>query len=138
MASGPIVMSDRPILYSFRRCPYAIRARLAILSAGLQTELREIVLQDKAPEFVEKSPKATVPVLVVGDTVIEESLDTMDWALSQNDPEGWREMPAAGQALRAENDGDFKAAPDRTEYDNRYDSNPEQERKKAGRLEGSF
>ena len=127
-------MSGLPVLYSFRRCPYAIRARLALQSAGLETELREIVLKDKAPEFVAVSPKATFPVLVTGESVLDESLDIMDWALRQNDPESWRSMPEAGTALIEENDGYFKSALDRTKYDNRYGSDPEQERIKAGRF----
>lgn len=71
----------RPILYSFRRCPYAMRARLAIAQASIQVELREIVLKDKAPEFLAASPKGTVPVVVAGDHVVEQSLDVMHWAL---------------------------------------------------------
>ncbi len=121
-------MAELPVLYSFRRCPYAIRARLALACAGQRVELREIVLKDKAPEFVDVSPKATVPVLVAGDSVLEESLDIMSWALVRHDPEGWLDMPEAGHALITENYGDFKAALDRTKYDNRYNSDPEQER----------
>lgn len=124
-------MAERPVLYSFRRCPYAIRARLALVKAGLQVELREIVLKDKAPEFVAASPKATVPVLVTADAVLEESLEIMHWALAQHDPEGWLDMPDAGRALIEHNDKGFKAALDRTKYDNRFGSDPEQERAKA-------
>jgi len=76
-----------PILYSFRRCPYAMRARLAIASSGIQVELREIVLRDKTPEFLETSPTATVPCLKVGERIVDESLHIMAWALAQNDPE---------------------------------------------------
>ena len=122
----------RPILYSFRRCPYAMRARLAVQSAGIEVELREIVLRDKAPEFLAASPKGTVPVLVDGDTVIEESRDVMLWALSRRDPEGWLGMPAEGQALIDQADGPFKQALDRTKYHTRYDdADPEDERAKA-------
>ncbi len=79
-----------PILYSFRRCPYAMRARLALYSSGQRCELREIVLRDKASEFLAASPKGTVPVLLTPDgTVIEESLDVMLWALRAHDPERW-------------------------------------------------
>ena len=108
-----------PILYSFRRCPYAMRARLAIASAGVQVELREIVLRDKAPEFLAASPKATVPVVVDGDRVIEESFDVMLWALGQNDPEGW--LSRQDDALIAQADGPFKTALDRYKYASRYD-----------------
>ena len=83
------VNAELPILYSFRRCPYAMRARLAIASSGQEMELREVVLRDKPGEMVEASPKATVPVLILPDgSVLEESLDVMEWALSQSDPEG--------------------------------------------------
>jgi len=85
---------DLPILYSFRRCPYAMRARLALHASGQRCELREIVLRDKAPEFLAASPKGTVPVLLTPDgTVIEESLDVMLWALEQYDPECWLAPP---------------------------------------------
>ena len=79
-------MSDAPILYSFRRCPYAMRARLAILSSGITVELREILLRDKAPEFLETSPSGTVPCLKIDKKVVDESLHIMAWALAQNDP----------------------------------------------------
>lgn len=90
------------------------------------------MLKDKAPQFVEISPKATVPVLVVGPTVLEESLEIMVWALGKNDPEGWLDMPDSGHSLIADNDGAFKVALDRTKYADRYDCDPEQERRKAG------
>lgn len=80
-------MSDLPILYSFRRCPYAMRARIGLLEANIKVELREIVLRDKPAHMLELSPKATVPVLLLPDgTVIDESLDILLWALTQNDP----------------------------------------------------
>jgi glutathione S-transferase len=76
-----------PILYSFRRCPYAIRARLAILVSGLVVELREVSLSNKPIEMTTASPKATIPVMVLPDgTVLEESLDIMAYALGKNDP----------------------------------------------------
>lgn len=109
-----------PILYSFRRCPYAMRARLAIATSGVETHLREIVLRDKAPEFLAASPKGTVPVVVDQGQVIEESLDVMKWALARNDPDGWLDMPDAGHALIAQSDGPFKTALDHTKYANRY------------------
>lgn len=119
------------ILYSFRRCPYAMRARLAIASAGLQPEHREIVLRDKAPEFLAASPKGTVPVLLDGDMVVEESLDVMIWALGQNDPETLLEMPGKGRSLIEANDTGFKQALDRTKYASRVGSDPELERANA-------
>ena len=103
-----------------------MRARLAIAVAGQQCELREILLRDKAAEFLETSPKGTVPVLVdVDGTVLEESIDLMDWALVQHDPENWL-RPEVGtleemKALVAESDGPFKTALDRYKYANRYE-----------------
>ncbi|MCW1951079.1 MAG: glutathione S-transferase [Octadecabacter sp.] len=105
-----------PVLYSFRRCPYAMRARLAIASSGLTVELREILLRDKAPEFLAASPKGTVPVLIAN-KVIEESFDVMCWALEQSDPENLlRPMTDAAYALIKESDGPFKTALDHTKY----------------------
>ena len=109
-----------PILYSFRRCPYAMRARMALMASGQSVRLREVVLRDKPLEMLEASPKGTVPVLILEDgTVIDESLDVMAWALSQNDPGGW--LAADGEALIAEADGPFKKALDRYKYPNRYE-----------------
>lgn len=122
----------RPILYSFRRCPYAIRARLAIASAGVQVALREVVLRDKPAEFLAASPSGTVPCLVTQHGAIDESRDIMIWALEQNDPEGWLSMPAAGLALIETCEGPFKRALDRTKYHTRYaDADPEEERARA-------
>jgi len=108
-----------PILYSFRRCPYAMRARLAIRAAGQSVELREIVLRDKAPEFVAASPKATVPVLVLPDGgIIEESREIMDWALS----DATMPMPNTTQiALIERAEGEFKTALDHYKYASRYE-----------------
>ena len=119
----------QPILYSFRRCPYAMRARLAIAASGVQVELREILLRDKAPEFLTSSPKGTVPVLVARSKVIEESFDVMRWALAQSDPEQWLDMPAVGYHWIARCDGPFKQALDHTKYAVRYpDLDPLHER----------
>ncbi|MCJ8335617.1 MAG: glutathione S-transferase N-terminal domain-containing protein, partial [Epibacterium sp.] len=80
-------MMQTPILWSFRRCPYAIRARLAVLSAGVRVELRDIPrLRDKPQAFLDTSPTATVPCLKLGDRVIDESLEIMVWALENHDP----------------------------------------------------
>ena len=117
----------RPILYSFRRCPYAMRARMAIAQAGIECRLREVVLRDKPVEMLEASPKGTVPVIVQPDgQVIDESLDVMAWALEQNDAESWL-TPEHGtrtdmDALVAECDGPFKRALDRYKYPNRYET----------------
>lgn len=118
-----------PILYSFRRCPYAMRARLAVVSAGLEVELREVVLREKPEAFLEASPSATVPCLVTDAGVIDESLDVMKWALAQHDPEGWLSMPDAGWEWIARADGPFKDALDRTKYAVRYpDENATEQR----------
>lgn len=127
-----------PVLYSFRRCPYAMRARLALRSAGLSCELREVVLRDKPQAFLEASPKATVPVLVEPDgTVVEESLDIMHMALGRNDPEGLLSPDRqAADALVAGCDSDFKHHLDRYKYATRYaDADPEDHfRQAAGYL----
>jgi glutathione S-transferase len=110
-----------PVLYSFRRCPYAMRARLAIAVSGVAVELREIKLSAKPQAMLEVSPKGTVPVVVLPDGgVIEQSLDVMHWALGLNDPEGWllRDDPA----LIARNDGPFKLDLDRYKYPERHGS----------------
>lgn len=115
-------MTELPVLYSFRRCPYAMRARLALAVSGLPCELREITLRQKPPQMLAASPKGTVPVLVLpGGAVIDESLAIMQWALQQHDPEGWlRGDPAGPLALIAHNDGPFKHHLDRYKYPNRY------------------
>ena len=106
----------RPVLYSFRRCPYAMRARLALASAGITCELREILLRDKAPELLQASPKGTVPVLVTETAVIDESLDIMLWALRRNDPQGWLDMPDTGFELITRTDVEFKPDLDAYKY----------------------
>ncbi|KAJ57112.1 glutathione S-transferase [Actibacterium mucosum KCTC 23349] len=110
----------KPILYSFRRCPYAMRARLALASAGVPVELREVVLRDKPEAFLAASASATVPCLKTRDEVIDESFDIMLWALKKNDPEAWLTMPTDGHALINRFDSDFKSALDHYKYPNRY------------------
>ena len=121
----PVVNTELPVLYSFRRCPYAMRARLALAVSGVPHELREVTLRDKPPEMLAASPKATVPVLVLPSSeVIDESLEIMQWALQQNDPQHWLAPAQASLqdmlALIAGNDGVFKQALDRYKYPNRY------------------
>lgn len=83
-------MSALPVLYSFRRCPYAMRARLALAVSGQRCELREVVLKAKPQGLLQASPKGTVPVLVLpSGQVLEQSLDIMLWALGQRDPQHW-------------------------------------------------
>lgn len=110
-----------PILYSFRRCPYAMRARLALAVSGTVCELREVKLSAKPPEMLAVSPKGTVPVLVLLDgMVIDQSLDVMRWALAQSDPEGW--LTRDDPALIERNDGAFKHDLDRYKYPERHGS----------------
>ena len=104
-----------PILYSFRRCPYAMRARMSIVRESFEVELREVVLRDRPDHMMEISPKGTVPVLLLADgTVIEESLEIMQhvlgWNLSEEEAH-WVER----------NDEEFKFHLDRYKYPNRYD-----------------
>lgn len=112
-----------PILYTFRRCPYAMRARLALSVAQLDIRVREVVLRDKPAAMLKASPKGTVPVLVLPNgEVVDESLDVMRWALAEADPKGWLSADAAEtDALIAQNDGPFKRALDRYKYPNRYE-----------------
>lgn len=121
-------MSDT-ILYTFRRCPYAIRARMALFAAKLRFEIREVVLKDKPSQLLETSPKGTVPVLVDGDQVIEESLEIMHWAIA-NSAIDWRNFDDAIQQeidkLIAYNDAEFKFNLDRYKYPQRYDIEDEQ------------
>ena len=114
-------------LYSFRRCPYAMRARLAIVLAELKVELREIVLKNKPAQMRAISPKGTVPVLELVETdgssrrVIEESRDILQWALEQHDPQAVLDVePASAQALIEQNDNEFKHWLDRYKYSDRH------------------
>lgn len=108
-----------PILYSFRRCPYAMRARMALVVSGIECELREVKLSVKPQAMLDASPKGTVPVLLTDNgEVVDESVALMRWALSRNDPESWLERDDA--ALVARNDRTFKHALDRYKYPNRY------------------
>lgn len=116
-------MAGVPILYSFRRCPYAMRARMALLVSGVAYAHREVQLRDKPAAMLAASPKGTVPVLVLADgTVIDESIDMMRWALTQNDPGDW--LAFADAELVAEFDGAFKHHLDRYKYAGRYDADP--------------
>lgn len=131
-------MPQSPIFYSFRRCPYAMRARLAVAASGVETELREVVLRDKPASMLKASPKGTVPVLVLPDgRVIDESRDIMMWALEQHDPLNWlrpyRAAPQAVNAVLDQNDGAFKHQLDRYKYPGRYkDAGPPEAARDAG------
>lgn len=118
--------TQQPILYSFRRCPYAIRARLAIAGSSQSVTLREVVLKDKPAAMLQASPKATVPVLVLPEgRVIDESRDIMRWALRQSDPHNWLcaddpDQLWQSEGLIQENDAVFKQHLDRYKYFERY------------------
>lgn len=113
---------SQPILYSFRRCPYAVRARLAIRVSGLPVVLREVKLAKKPEALLACSPKGTVPVLrLPTGEVIDESLDIMRWALEQRDPDGW--LRGQNASLIEVNDGEFKRHLDHYKYADRF---PEQ------------
>lgn len=108
-----------PVLYSFRRCPYAMRARMALLVSNTVCEIREVKLSDKPAELIAASPKATVPVLVLPEgRVIDESLDIMRWTLGRHDPEHW--LDGDDRPLIEANDGAFKHHLDRYKYPDRY------------------
>lgn len=114
-----------PVLYTFRRCPYAMRARLALVASRVNCEIREVALRFKPPELLAASIKATVPVLVLpGGAVIEQSLEIMRWALAQSDPQDWLKLQTgsleAMLALISENDEDFKRHLDRYKYPSHY------------------
>ncbi|WP_426135194.1 glutathione S-transferase [Pseudomonas sp. PWP3-1b2] len=116
---------NEALLYSFRRCPYAMRARLALRYSGVAVRIVEVSLRAKPAEMLALSPKGTVPVLSVGGVVIEESLEIMQWALAQHDPEGWLLQGApAVLALIAENDQGFKYHLNRYKYAERYPEQP--------------
>lgn len=119
-------MNQQPVLYSFRRCPYAMRARLALLAARMDVELREVVLRDKPAQMITFSPKATVPVLVLPDGhVLEESLDIIEWALEQNDPQGLLGFEPNEQKLLVNRmDAEFKPHLDGYKYPSRYPEEP--------------
>ena len=126
-----------PIFWSFRRCPYAMRARLAVCSAGIQVELREILLRDKPGAFLKASPKGTVPVVeLVDGTVLEESRDVMQWALARNDPGGWLDVqhrdPEGTAAFLDALDGPFKTHLDRYKYASRFDPEAALKHREAG------
>lgn len=130
-----------PCLYSFRRCPYAMRARLGILFAELQVELREIILKNKPAQMLVISPKGTVPVLQIFDTtvdraVIEESRDIMTWALERQDPQGLLEAKFLQQAnaLIEQNDKQFKYWLDRYKYADRHLEMTQQDYRQQGEV----
>lgn len=134
-----------PVLYSFRRCPYAIRSRMALAYAGITFELREVSLRNKPKEMLDISPKGTTPVMHIindGETnpqnpfILEESLDIMNWAIQQNDPLNWNDLTSKALAISNDlittNDREFKQSLDRYKYPNRFpERSPEFYRQQA-------
>lgn len=126
-----------PILYTFRRCPYAIRARLALKISNIQVELREVVLSDKPQQMLDISSKGTVPVLLLANgTVIEESREIMLWSLQQNDPNGWlqRTKKDEMEKLIDFNDNEFKCHLDHYKYADRFPEKSVLEYRKQGEV----
>ena len=120
---GPQALSSLPVLYSFRRCPYAIRARMAIRYSNIRLELREIKLANKPAALLAASPKATVPVLIQPDgSTIKESLEIISWSLNQHDPGHWRQSQYNNEInnLIETNDGAFKTDLDHYKYADRH------------------
>jgi len=112
------------VLYSFRRCPYAMRARMALQYSKVPVQIIEVSLKAKAADILALSPKSTVPVLSVDGQVIDESLAIMHWALARHDPEGWLLGDPAVQSLIEENDQRFKHHLNRYKYAERYPEQP--------------
>jgi glutathione S-transferase len=116
-------------LYSFRRCPYAMRARMALRYSGVAVDIVEVSLKAKPAEMLALSGKGTVPVLSANGRVIDESLDIMRWALAQNDPQDWllKDDPAAAAQIAPlieQNDQVFKLHLNRYKYAERYPEQP--------------
>ena len=131
-------MTQLPILYSFRRCPYAIRTRMTLKYCEIAVEHREVLLKDKPAAMLAASPKGTVPVLVLADnTVIDESVDIIMWALAQHDPLGWLDYDAASladmHALVEQTERDFKGALDSYKYNYRRADDPRRQERNSYR-----
>lgn len=119
---------QRPLLFTYRRCPYAMRARMALLQAGIEFDAHEIALRDKPSEMLRMSPKGTVPVLVLPDQhVVDQSLEIMGWAFAGRDPGGWwdRAQSDLCQELVGLNDGPFKQHLDGYKYPERDPLHPQ-------------
>lgn len=126
-----------PIFYSFRRCPYAMRARAALIVCGISVGLREVELRNKPATMLTASPKGSVPILILPDgRVIDESWDIMLWALRQHDPQGWlgKDECHVQAALPwvTENDTTFKYNLDRYKYPERFPEQPQSAYRSAG------
>ena len=124
----------QPILYSFRRCPYAMRARMALRRASITVELREVSLGDKPQAMLELSAKGTVPVLLAHKLMLDESLDIMYWAMDQADPGQWldADLQVRTETLIHENDGSFKTHLDQYKYWDRFPAQSQQYYRQQG------
>ena len=114
---------QKPLLYTYRRCPYAMRARMALIIAGIPFEAYEVSLRNKPPEMLASSPKGSVPVMLLSDgRILEESLDIMHWALDRNAARNWwaAAQTAENRAWLSKNDSSFKYHLDRYKYPERF------------------
>jgi glutathione S-transferase len=125
-------LKSLPILYSFRRCPYAIRARMALKYSGIAVEIREVKLNNKPQQMLDYSPKGTVPVLITNGEVIDESLDIMLWAISQHDPNNWQ--VEGFEQLIDQNDNVFKKHLDQYKYFIRYPEHSKEYYRQQGEI----
>ena len=134
------VNSEIPILYSFRRCPFAIRARSAIYYSKVKVELREVYLKEKPEQMLKASPKGTVPVLKLTNTILEESIDIMLWALNISDKKDllcpFREDKNYLLNMINVFDNEFKYHLDRYKYNTRYRDEKNIENKEIHRDKG--
>ena len=133
-------MNKLPILYSFRRCPYAMRARIFIKLCNIKVELREVLLKDIPKEMIDVSPKATVPVLKLSDgKILEESLDIINWAIDINDIHGLKTSKTQNIKINKDIlfkfDEYFKYHLDRYKYNSRYEGNKDVKSKNEHRNE---
>ena len=116
---------QKPLLFTYRRCPYAMRARMALIIAGIDFDAHEVSLRDKPAEMLELSPKGSVPVMLHPDgRVLEQSWDIMQWAMAEKDPDGWwaRAQTPENFEWLARNNGEFKFHLDRYKYPERYEN----------------
>ncbi len=118
------------ILYSFRRCPYAIRARMALQYSGIEYQHREILLKNKPQSMLDYSAKGTVPVFVTENNILDESIDVMRWALNQFDTDKWLQQPQQNDLIE-KSDQQFKAQLDRYKYSDRHELSEREYRDEA-------
>ncbi|MDX8380755.1 MAG: glutathione S-transferase [Ghiorsea sp.] len=125
----------KPILYTFRRCPYAMRVRLALTYTNIELEYREIELKNKPQAMLDISAKGTVPVLQLENgQIIDESLDIMLWALRQHDPKNWLKHKASALQMIQENDHEFKLWLDKYKYADRFPEHEQAYYRKQGEV----